>query len=55
MKCPNNIDVQPIKDDFYKIRQFPGVIGCVDGTHVWIITRHDHEANFANKKSYIIH
>ena len=32
MKCPNNIDVQPIKIDFYKIRQFPGVIGCVDGT-----------------------
>ena len=52
MKCPNNIDVQPNKDDFYKIRQLPGVIGCVDGTRVWIITPRDHEANFVNRKGY---
>ena len=52
MKFLNNIDVQPNKDDFYKIRQLPGVIGCVDGTRVWIITPRDHEANFVNRKGY---
>ena len=31
---PNNLAA--VKDKFYHIAQFPGVIGCIDGTHVLI-------------------
>ena len=27
--------------DFYKIAGFPGVIGCIDGSHIQIIAPHE--------------
>jgi len=29
-----------------------GVIGCVDGTHIWIRRPRDHEADYVNRKNY---
>lgn len=34
VKFPNNLN--PVKAKFYAIKRFPGVIGCVDGTHIYI-------------------
>lgn len=31
---PTNDATQEIKDGFYQMQNFPGVIGCVDGTRV---------------------
>ncbi|XP_041367057.1 putative nuclease HARBI1 [Gigantopelta aegis] len=52
VKFPNNAEAQGIKDEFFQIAQFPGVIGCVDGTHVWIISPHEHKVDFVNRKGY---
>ncbi|KAG1656366.1 Equilibrative nucleoside transporter 4 [Nymphon striatum] len=42
--------VDAIKDGFYLMKNFRSVIGCVDGTHVWIISPHLNEADFVNRK-----
>lgn len=52
VKMPEQGQVDVIKDGFYRIRNFPGVIGCVDGTHVWIISPHLNEADYVNRKGY---
>lgn len=31
---------------------FPGVLGCIDGTHVAIIRPKEHEETFLNRKNY---
>lgn len=31
---------------------FPGVIGCIDGTHVAIVRPNDHEETYFNRKNY---
>ncbi|XP_045205641.2 putative nuclease HARBI1 [Mercenaria mercenaria] len=42
-----------VQQGFYKIRQFPGVVGCIDGTHVRIISPpKDQEAAYVNRKRY---
>lgn len=48
----DEMDIGRIKDDFHDIKHFPGVIGCIDGTHVWITAPHDHEMDFVNRKGY---
>ena len=40
------------KRSFYRMRRFPNVIGCVDGTHVRIQTPFDQEHEFVNRKNY---
>ena len=41
-----------IKQGFYDIGGFPCVIGCVDGTHVRIISPAESEWDFVNRKGY---
>ncbi|XP_053390981.1 putative nuclease HARBI1 [Mercenaria mercenaria] len=42
-----------VQQGFYKIRHFPGVFGCIDGTHVRIISPpKDQEAAYINRKQY---
>lgn len=31
---------------------FPGIIGCIDGTHVALIRPRDHEETYFNRKNY---
>ncbi|XP_064619460.1 putative nuclease HARBI1 [Lineus longissimus] len=52
IKFPEGNELGPIKDGFYQMRHFPGVIGCVDGTHVWIISPHQNEVDYVNRKGY---
>ena len=41
---------QEIKQGFFVKGGFPGVIGCIDGTHVRIQGQSAHESNFVNRK-----
>lgn len=56
--CPKYIKI-PTRDQqadtkryFYDKGRFPGIIGCVDGTHVKIITPSRNEHLFFNRKGY---
>jgi hypothetical protein len=53
VKFPDDANsLSEIKDGFFNMRQFPGVIGCVDGTHIWIQRPHENEADYVNRKGY---
>ena len=52
VKFPDENSLPRIKDGFFNIRGFPGVIGCVDGTHIWIIGPHENEKDYVNRKGY---
>ncbi|CAH0730598.1 unnamed protein product, partial [Brenthis ino] len=41
-----------IMKDFMKKFEFPGVIGCIDGTHVALIRPKEHEETYFNRKNY---
>ncbi|CAI5678493.1 unnamed protein product [Oreochromis niloticus] len=41
-----------IKEGFHKIAGFPGVIGCIDGTHIPIIAPSVNEGDYVNRKSF---
>ena len=43
---------QEIKQGFFVKGGFPGVIGCIDGTHVCIQGQSAHESNFVNRKGF---
>ena len=45
-------EVNANKNGFYRKRRFPGVIGCVDGTHIRITAPHDNEADYVNRKGF---
>ena len=36
----------------YKIAQFPGIVGCVDGSHIPIITPKENEFVYVNRKNF---
>lgn len=40
------------KSVFYNIAHFPGVIGCIDGTHVRILAPSEHEYIYVNRKGW---
>ncbi|KAL4703627.1 hypothetical protein ACJJTC_007654 [Scirpophaga incertulas] len=41
-----------IVNRFYRQFKIPGVLGCIDGTHVAIVHPKDHEERFFNRKGY---
>lgn len=41
-----------IKAAFYAENGFPGVFGCVDGTHIGIIAPKENEHLFLNRKGF---
>jgi hypothetical protein len=41
-----------IKADFFRVGDFPNVIGTVDGTHVRIQAPHEDEPSFVNRKGF---
>ncbi|XP_060801919.1 putative nuclease HARBI1 [Amyelois transitella] len=43
---------EKVKRKFYRSTRLPGVLGCVDGTHVAIVTPHEHEERYFNRKGY---
>lgn len=53
IRFPRNInDLQQLKTRFYRKYQFPGVIGCIDCTHVAIIASNEEEHIYVNRKKY---
>lgn len=52
VKFPDENTIGEIKDGFFNMRRFPGVIGCVDGTHIWIERPHENEVDYVNRKGY---
>lgn len=43
---------QEIKQGFFEKGGFPGVIGCIDGTHLRIQGPSAHESDFVNRKGF---
>lgn len=53
IKMPQPEDERIIKENFYERTGFPGVIGCVDGTHIRIKSPGDNEKKlYYNRKGY---
>ena len=49
---PSPGKIQQVKQGFYSKGGFPGVIGCIDGTHVRIQGPSDNENDFVNRKGF---
>ena len=49
---PSPAELQEIKRGFYDKGGFPGIIGCVDGTHVRIQAPIANENDFVNRKGF---
>ena len=45
-------EIQRAKEGFFRKGGFPGVIGCVDGTHVRVQGPSQNEADYVNRKGY---
>jgi len=43
---------ETIKQGFYNVARFPGVLGCVDGTHIPIIAPSEDEYAYVNRKNF---
>lgn len=41
-----------VKAKFKEKRGFPGVLGCIDGTHIQIMPPKDHPQSYVNRKGY---
>ncbi len=41
-----------LKREFAEIARIPGIIACIDGTHIRIQRPHQHECAFVNRKGY---
>ena len=49
---PRNREVAKIKNDFYMVAEFPGIVGCVDGSHILIVAPHLDELVYVNRKGF---
>ncbi|XP_071123374.1 putative nuclease HARBI1 [Mytilus edulis] len=52
IKWPSEQRKRDIKQGFYDNGGFPGVIGCVDSTHVRIAAPSSNEPSFVNRKGF---
>ena len=53
IKWPLTLDeCLKIKNEFYIRGGFPGVVGCVDGTHVRLQAPTQNENNYVNRKGF---
>ena len=52
IKWPSDQRKREIKQGLYESGGFPGIIGCVDGTHVRITAPNVDEPSFVNRKGY---
>jgi hypothetical protein len=49
---PSNQEKEAIKNGFYQMARFPGIIGCIDCTHIRIQAPHLNENFYVNRKHY---
>ena len=45
-------DIQQVKEGFFRKGGFPGVVGCVDATHIRLQRPSQNEADYVNRKGY---
>ena len=45
-------EIERVKEGFFHKGGFPGVIGCVDGTHIRLQCPSQNEADYVNRKGY---
>ncbi|XP_060939195.1 putative nuclease HARBI1 [Limanda limanda] len=48
---PSHRPTRLLKEEFHRIAGFPGVMGCIDGTHIPIIAPSINEGDYVNRKS----
>ena len=48
----NRMEEDKVKADFHAVAGFPGVLGCVDGTHIPIIAPYVDEFAYVNRKKF---
>ncbi|XP_062286964.1 putative nuclease HARBI1 [Scomber scombrus] len=48
---PSHRPTRLLKEEFHRIAGFPGVIGCIDGTHIPIIAPSINEGDYVNRRS----
>ena len=49
---PARADIFETKRNFYQVAGFPGIIGCIDGSHIPIVAPHEDEFAFVNRKKF---
>ena len=49
---PTRADIFETKHNFYQVAGFPGVIGCIDGSHIPIVAPHEDEFANVNRKKF---
>lgn len=52
VRLPNEEEKRVNADTFYRMANFPGIIGLIDGTHVRIQAPPENEEQFVNRKRY---
>ena len=45
-------DINTVKQSFQNMADFPGVVGCIDGTHIPIITPMEDGHRYINRKGF---
>ena len=48
----NREEVAKVKNDFYMVAGFPGIVGCVDGFHIPLIAPSQDEFVYVNRKGF---
>ncbi|MCL4152130.1 UNVERIFIED_CONTAM: hypothetical protein GTU68_046450 [Idotea baltica] len=49
---PTNDELRTINQGFYNMAHFPSVIGCIDCTHIRILTPSENPLDYVNRKGY---
>ena len=49
---PTRADIFETKHNFSQVAGFPGVIGCIDGSHIPIVAPHEDEFDYVNQKKF---
>ncbi|XP_065933899.1 putative nuclease HARBI1 [Magallana gigas] len=52
IRLPGRDEISGIKNNFHKLAGFPGVIGCVDGTMIKIVSPSENEADYLCRKGF---
>ena len=48
----NSEDRESVKSSFFKMAGFPGVLGCIDGTHIPLIAPTEDEYSYVNRRKF---
>ena len=51
---PTRADIFESKHNFYQVAGFPGVIGCIDQSHIPIVAPHEDDFAYVNRKKIIL-